>query len=766
MVGILGLSALCGGADAADTEPMVTVVGVAPLRADGVEIDKIPHSVQSLSAEDLQGSGAPSFTAALGDRLGGVALADNLDDPFQPDILYRGFAASPVLGTPQGLAVYQNGVRVNEAFGDALNWDLVPDLAIQRLTLASNDPVYGLNALGGALVLDMKDGFNASGGDVSLSGGAFGRREAALQYGAHDGSWGLYVAARSFDQDGWRAFSPDAVRQAYVAASRRGNRISVDLDLTLADNRLSGESPAPVQELAVRRRLVFTSPQSNHDQLVFLNANATGRLAPWLTISGLAYGRDFRQSVVNGDTTDYVACAGPALNGRLCQPDGVTPLAGRGGQPIADISDGGAVPIGQLDLAGLHSRGIGTAFQLNAAAPIAGHANRLILGASFDRARSDFATQAEVGVVDPDLRVISQGLFVTTPEAAGFNATPVRLSSTSRVLGVYVIDGLELSPRVTLTVSGRYNLQRLGLTDRLGDQLNGGGRFERFNPSVGLTDQLAPAVSAYVQYAEANRAPTASEIECSDPARPCLLPSSLAGDPPALRQVIAHAYEAGLRGRWANAGLTWRLALFRTDLDHDIYGVATSLSGGYFRNIGSTRRQGAEIGLGYRRGPVWAQLNYSYLDATFRSALTVPSPANPFADPSGDVVVRPGDRLPGLPRHQFKVGLGWRLGHSLTLSGDLIVQGGQIYGGDPSNLLRPLPGFTVVNLHADWRAGRRATLFADLRNAFDARYATLGLLGDPTGVGAPGVPVSGGVNPRFQSPAAPISLSGGLRWDF
>jgi hypothetical protein len=31
-----------------------------------------------------------------------VNINDNLDDPFQPDPLYRGFEASPAHGTPQG----------------------------------------------------------------------------------------------------------------------------------------------------------------------------------------------------------------------------------------------------------------------------------------------------------------------------------------------------------------------------------------------------------------------------------------------------------------------------------------------------------------------------------------------------------------------------------------------------------------------------------------------------------------------------------------
>ncbi|MEA2754015.1 MAG: iron complex outerrane recepter protein, partial [Aliidongia sp.] len=102
----------------------ITVIGTTALPGTGIDINKVAGNPQTLSADDLARSGSPSVVSALGDQIGSVNVNDNLDNPFQPDILYRGFEASPVLGTPQGLAVYQNGVRINEAFGDAVNWDL------------------------------------------------------------------------------------------------------------------------------------------------------------------------------------------------------------------------------------------------------------------------------------------------------------------------------------------------------------------------------------------------------------------------------------------------------------------------------------------------------------------------------------------------------------------------------------------------------------------------------------------------------------------
>jgi iron complex outermembrane receptor protein len=252
----------------------VVVTATTPLPGTGIDIDKVPSNIQTLSAADLTREGSASVISALSSRLGSVSINDDLDDPFQPDVLFRGFEASPVLGTPEGLAVYQNGVRINEAFGDSLNWDLFPDIAIGRVTVAGSNPVYGLNALGGAVIINMKDGFAYQGGQAELSGGSWGQRNASVQYGANSGPIGFYIAARGLEEDGWREFSPDRLEQFYTDFSYREHRLTLDLSFTAANNKLSGGSAAPVQELAVDRSLIFTSPQSNVNQLAFVTLNA------------------------------------------------------------------------------------------------------------------------------------------------------------------------------------------------------------------------------------------------------------------------------------------------------------------------------------------------------------------------------------------------------------------------------------------------------------------------------------------------------------
>ncbi|MDB5482944.1 MAG: hypothetical protein JWO83_3997 [Caulobacteraceae bacterium] len=766
---LVGASAAAAEDRAGDSPAVapVVVIGVSPLPGTGVDIDKTPSTIETLSRADLAREGTPSAITALAGQLGSVSVGDNLDNPFQPDILLRGFEASPVLGTPQGVAVYQDGVRINEAFGETVNWDLIPDVAIRRLDVLGANPVYGLNALGGAVVLDMKTGFTDPGGDAAISGGAFGRRDALAEYGTHNETFSAYLAGRALDEDGWRAFSSNRLRQLRGNVGARRGGLTLDLAVSLADNCLNGESATPVQELAVSRSLIFTNPQTNQDRLTFVTLNAGYAASSTLSFQAAAYYRGFWQRVVNGNTTPYAACRSGPGAGFLCQADGMSPVMGPTGLPAPDISFRGTVPIGQIDREKISSTGAGGSLQVTSTAAILGRANHLTIGASLDSAVTRFSSSAEVGVIGSNLQVVSSGLFVDTPEGGPFTATPVGLRAATTYLGLYATDTLDLGPRLSVTASGRYNDARIDLADQRGAELSGRNHYARFNPALGATYRLMSGLTAYAGYSEGSRTPNASEIECSNPAIPCLLPSSLASDPPTLKQVVARTWEAGLRGRLglAAGAVTWNAGLFRTEVRDDIYAVATSLSSGYFQNIGGTRREGVELGVRYTGPGFSAYASYSYIDATFQSAFVLASPSNPFRDASGDIQVRPGDHLPGVPRHRLKLGAdlevrrGWSVGASLALVGD------QIYRGDESNQLAPLPGYAVLNLHSTLDLTGRISLFASLENALDAHYATFGVLGDPTGVGAPGVPPAG-ADPRFQSPAAPIGAYGGLRVRF
>jgi iron complex outermembrane receptor protein len=789
---INSLIAVCLATVAASLNPFVSVPSasaetgseVVPLPTISIEstaiagaainADKVPGNVQSVTSADITRRGPASLTRALDAQLGSVSIGDNLDDPFQPDLLYRGFEASPVLGTPQGLAVYQNGVRINEAFGDTVNWDLLPDFAIQRVDIVSSSPVYGLNALGGAISVSMKDGFGYRGNEFEVYGGSFGQRAAILQYAASNSDNAFYLAGRALGVDGWREFSADSVRQLYAVFSRRRGPLAFNLSYTYAENQLHGQGSAPVQELAVDRSLVFTGPQSNSNRLSFVTLNGSYRISDHWAMQAVLYYRQHKQDVANGNTTAFSTCIG--LPGFLCQPDGTTPVTNQTGEPLPDISKGGSVPIGENDSEVVNTYARGVALQARNDHVIFDRANSLTAGATVDYAQTNFFSSVQIGIIDPRLQVLPSDLIVGTPETSSFGPSPVSLKASNQVFGLYLTDTFDLASALSLTLSGRYNSARINLHDQTGSVLTGDSRFAHFNPGVGVTYKLLPVLTMYAGYSENTRTPTASEIECSDPLRPCLLPSSLASDPPNLRQVTAHTFELGLRGRLldlatrtqSDLGVSWNLSLFRIQVDNDIYGIATSINSGYFQNIGATRRQGLEVGFKYR-GPQWsAFLDYSLVEATFQSALLLPSPSNPFRDAMGDIEVIPGDRLPGIPEHRLKAGAEFALAPEWNFGAALRIVSDEFYFADESNQNRALPGFWVFDVHTSYQFNAHVEAFGSIDNLFNRKYSTFGIYGDPTGVRAPGVPPNAtpngpGVDNRFQSPAAPFAFVAGLR---
>jgi iron complex outermembrane receptor protein len=779
-VAVLVWSSAWPAEEAKESQPLaqIVVIGSSPVPGLNIDADKIPGNTQSLNAADLNQDGAASIINGISNRLGSVNINDTLADPFQPDILYRGFEASPVLGTPQGLAVYQNGVRINEAFGDTVDWDLFPDIAISRVDIVSSNPLFGLNALGGALSVTMKNGFTFQGADASLSGGSFNQRQGSAEYGMNSGAFGFYGAVRILDQDGWRLFAHDSIRQYYMDLSYHEGRTTLDLSYARADNQLAGQGAAPIQSLELNPTNVFTGPQNNVNTLNFVTLNAAFALTDTFSAQAILYSRNFRQTVANGDNSDYTGCTEISA---LCQRDGLTPLTDAAGTPLPDITNGGANIIGQNDFERISTDGLGGSLQLTSNHTLLGHGNAFAVGATFDTAQTHFFSGTQVGLLDSELTVLPSNLLVFTPENSVdsngdlVSSTPASLNTNNKYYGFYITDTFDVNSLLSVTASARYNIAKVDLVDQLGTNLNGNNRFTHLNPAIGATYKLLSNVTVFGSYATNNRAPTASEIECSNPEQPCLLPTSLASDPPNLKQVVAKTTELGLRGHLAmgsNGGvLNWSASAFRTNSEDDIYGISTSISTGFFQNIGSTRRQGFETGLTYQDRQWSAYAQYSYIDATFRSPLLLNSPSNPFQDADRNIQVLPGDHLPLIPKNRIKLGgdfwvmPNWSVGASFTFVSD------SFYKGDESNQNPQLPGYHVFSLRTSYKIVKQVELFANVQNLFDERYSTFGLFGDPTGVNAPGVPAGAdsndpGVDNRFQSPGMPRAYFGGVRFTF
>jgi len=780
-------------AEAPQTVSPVTVVAPTPIGRPGVDADKLPAAIETLSAADLERRGSLSITDALEQRTPGLNLSDAQGNGFARDLNYRGFSASPLQGTPQGLAVYMGGVRLNEAFGDTVNWDLIPETAVRRIDLVTGNPAFGLNALGGALSLTMKTGRTAPGGAASVEGGSFGRAFASAEYGASAGPWSGYLALDGGREAGWRRQSGSSVARAYADVGWSGERGEWRLVAAAGGTRLGVVGPTPRDLLAEDRGAIFTFPQSTADRGGLVALNGAYEASGGWSLQGGLYGRRFRQDHVDGNSGDLEGCSADPANrlfATLCLqdddfPDAARPppaafqVLGQDGLPIGCPPPAGqptpcsGAPYGTIDRTHTRTTTAGASLQAVNKAALFGRPNLFSLGASFDESQVRFEANSTLGLIFPDLSVRTTpgevpgaGQVIRTAGAIAYS--PVVLHATTRAAGLYANDTWDVTDRLFLTLSGRFNGVRLTTADLTGvsPDLSGAHRFDRFNPAAGLAWKLTGAVTAYGGYAETNRAPTPLELSCSDPVKPCLLENALVSDPP-LRQVVSRTWQAGLRGAsdLADGHVDWRLGAYRSDNDDDIVALASAIQGrGSYANVPRTRREGLEAELNLRSGRWSAYASASDVEASYRFAGLLPSPNSPFADANGDVAVRPGDRIGGIAPGRLKVGAEVRLTGDLSVGADVLAVSAQRRIGDESNQDRKLAGYAVASLHAAWEVGRGAELFGRIDNLFDRRYATFGTYFDTGALDnlSPS-PLPADPDPRNDTPAPPRALLLGLR---
>ncbi len=740
------------GSDVTRPLETVTVIAVTPFHGLDVPADKVPGNIQRATDDDIERLHGADLSEFMNRRLGSVFINEAQGNPLQPDVQFRGFVASPLLGQSQGISVYQNGVRINDPFGDTVNWALVPESAVASIDLIpGSNPLFGLNALGGALSIRTKSGFTAPGTRAEIQGGSFGRAVAEVESGASfNDRLSYYGSARYLDEDGWRRFSPSKAMHVFGDIGWRGTTSSVNANFTWVDTDLIGNGPAPIELLELDRSSIFTRPDRTENALALASVNGSWRWTENTSLDGVAYFRRSDIQTLNGDDSDFDACEQePLFVCEAAEPGGEEEIAlDEDGNPIpfSDAVDGATVNRSLTD-----QDGYGASLLLSIAKEVFGRSNWLAVGASLDWGETAFDSNTELGSLDETRAAVSSGIFV--------GESFVRVDSETRNRSVFFSETLAVTPALGLTLSGRYSSTSVELRDRIGTELNGSHEFDRFNGSAGVTWTVSPAAAIYATYGESNRAPSPVELTCANPDDPCRLPNAFLSDPP-LEQVVARSIEAGARGQWR--GMSWHVGLFQTTNEDDIIFIsAGALSNqGFFDNVGDTRRLGAEVSLSGRSFDerlLWT-LHYTRLDATFRDSFSVASPNNPGAV-DGEIPVPAGSRIPGVPEDLLKVSANFAITPQLSLGADLLFQSNQFMRGDEGNLVDPLPGYTVVNVGAEYRFNRNFMVFARIDNVFDAAYETFGLLG-----AADEVLGAEFTDPRFVSPAAPISGWIGLKW--
>jgi iron complex outermembrane receptor protein len=737
-----------------------------------IDRDKVPSNTQVLTSSDFELQKSTNLLDSLSRSVPGAFLSDQSGNAFQRNLDYRGFTASPVPGTPQGLAVYQNGVRINESYGDVVNWDFIPQMAINKMVLVPNSPIFGLNALGGALSFDMKNGFTYHGVEAEGLLGSFGRRQASVQAGMQQDNLGVYAAFDAIHDSGWRDFSSSSdIRRMYVDVGASNSVTEFHVNFTGADNKLGAVAATPIELLNQRWSSVYTWPQTTHLQLAFLTTSLTYTPTDTLSVQGNAYYRGFRQSHVDGNGTDGQPCdPGGAFPGELCIGDPNTPINQNMATP--NTLPPGAF-LGEIDRNQTVTNSFGGSGQVASSDKLLDHDNHVVVGMSLDHGHTVFAGNSELGTIDQNLFVNGTGVFIDQPAA---DISPVNLLATNTYVGIYATDTFDITRRLSVTAGGRFNFAQINLQDQTGTDplLNSSNQFQRFNPVVGATYKLTPNLTAYAGYSEANRAPTPLELGCSDPAHPCIIDNFLIADPP-LKQVVSHTIEAGLRGSYGAASdkdrLTWGLGVFHTRNTDDIINIASAdVQGfGFFQNAGATQRQGVEAKVDYRHDRWNAYANYTFVDATYRSSLILSSPDNPAADINGNIFVTPGDHIPGIPAHRFKAGAEYEITDRWKIGADLNVVGSQYLIHDDANQNAKVPAYWVVNLHGSYQVNKNVELFGLINNLFNRHYFVAGTFFDTGGFNSAtfGNPNFSVLNdPRTFVPGMPFAAYVGLRAKF
>lgn len=697
----------------------IEVIGTTPLHGVGLPADMIPANVQTATAEEIAREQSFSLADFMNSTLGSVSINNAQSNPYQPDVQYRGYSASHLLGLPQGLAVYMDGVRYNAPFGDTVSWDTIPLPAIESINLMpGSNPLFGLNTLGGALSMQSKTGFTHQGSSIQAYTGSWDRRAVELESGGNDGEYSYYVAGNWFDEDGWRDHSESEVKQLFADVGWQSQSSMLDLSITAADTDLNGNGPTPIELAEQDREAVFTWPDNTQNEMQLFNLRGSHWINDDVLASGNIYYRDGDTKTFNGDGTPFEEGTGDNTGFLVDEDDEL--VLDQNGNPISDDHDA-INNRGDID-----EKSGGLGLQFTFLQDLMEHENQFVAGVSYDKGRANYNSSVEAAALKADRGTTTTGIFV--PDDA------VDVKSDNRSYSVFATDTFSVTDALALTLSGRYNNTEIKMKDKLDSSstINGTNTFSRFNPAAGLTYQIRGGLNTYASYSESSRAPTPSELGCSDPNDPCTLPNAFLADPP-LDQVVAKTWEGGFRGTLDN-NIVWNAGLFSATNHDDIMFVSTggaTGNTGFFDNIGKTQRQGIELGASGAADKLSWGANYTYLDATFRDGFALSSPNNPTADENGDIHVENGDKLPGLPEHNFKLTMDYQFSPKFSMGLSSIINSSQYLRGDETNELKEIPGYTVFNLRGDYRINKHLSVFARVDNVFDKEYANFGLLGEP-----------------------------------
>jgi outer membrane receptor protein involved in Fe transport len=751
----------------------VEVVSETPLAGTDLNVDQIAAPVQTATATDIQNSGAIDLGDFMNRQLNGVFINEMAENPFQPGVNFRGYTASPLLGTPEGISVYVDGVRQNQPFGDVVSWDLIPQDAISEMALIpGSDPLYGLNTLGGAISVTTKNGLTNPGWAGHVLYGASGRKEVEGEYGGGNATgFNWFLSGLGFHESGWRYASPSDIRQGFARLGWRTTKTDLALTMSYAYNTMLGNGVQDYRLLEANYTSSYSVADSTANRAPMFNFIARHSFSDNLTFTGNAWFRNIRTETINPNFNGDVV--GNDIYQPTAEEQGVLAAAGYTGFPasganitntpfpywacIAEALTPGGSPDSTCDGVNVYSKEVQNEYGLSGqftwiTNPGIGR-NLFTAGALIDRNNVTYTQTTDFAYVLPNWSLVSVPAWQdgSTVDSNGNPIdTQVGLKGHAPNWSLYFADTLTLWKKVNVTFSGRYNYDTVNNLDLLDPMpgptsLTGNYTFQRFNPAIGITWSPISSLNAYARFAQGGRAPTSIELGCASPTSPCSLPNSLSADPP-LQQVVTDTWEAGLRGKPQIPGfrsLNWNVGAFRDENHNDILFVAApELGTGYFQNFARTLREGFDADLDGRAGPVSWGLDWTFLSATYQSVETLDGSANNTNDLAlqgypglgGVITVHPGNRIPLIPKQTGKAYAIWQATHRLmfemneVISSSAYARGNEdnAYSADGVYYLGPgvSPGYAVTNFRARYDLNRHLQIAFQIDNVLNREYYT------------------------------------------
>ena len=747
---------LMGQAHAVEELPEIEVVGTSLLPGLEIEKEKLPYEVRSLQSENLGNETSLGIADVMNQYIPGVFTNEVQGSPYQGDVTYRGFRASSILGAAQGLSVYIDGIRINEPFGDVVNWDMIPEFALDNISLIpGSNPMYGLNTLGGALSLTTKSGLSHPGKVARVSFGSFSRKKLDISVAGKlsAGSGGDYfISASHFDESGWRDYSDGKISNIFGKANKNTDFGSVGIMTYFGDSDLLGNGLLPSTNFGVgddvgeiresglyeaRRQAVYSHPDQTKNEVGLISLNFQNYLDDDTQLNGLIYHRYGRQKRLGGD-----------VEAEFESDENEWEFEG--------------------EFNNSKTRQNSSGFGLNFSKILDNH--QITTGVTFDQSSVSYhATETEDCEVNSIRKVICDDDSETEDSA--------KVSGKSKTYSLFASDTTEVSGGIFVTGSLRYNHSKVENTlstpaegiEELVAQPKESFNYSKLNPALGISAKLDNGLNLFANASQGNRVPTVIELGCADKDNPCLLPTGLQADP-FLEQVISRTYEIGARGRIGQGfGI---ISIYNTDNKDDIIFVSTDVNSGqgFFTNFGKTRNQGVDLQIVQKFNHIKITSNYSYLEATYEESGLL------FGERS--VQALPGMRIPGIPENVFRLGVDWtpqddlKIGLTFIATSDLITQGnedGQI-GGDDDVITRDasVDGYQLVNLNMRYERSENLTIFARVTNLFDEKYETYGAMAESV-FNKNGNFVGDDEGPtvnRFVAPGAPRGVFVGLNYKF